>query len=66
MTQRNLVTTMGADELLGWIAYDKSCDPEFRDRIITEIELDRQHKFTAEQEAEAVRNLFRGICGINS
>lgn len=57
---------MDAKELLEWMAYDLACDDEFRGKAVREQELERQKSFTAEQEAEAIRNMFRGLCGTDS
>lgn len=57
---------MDARELLEWMAYDLSCETDFRQKVTKEIEIEKQKSFTAEQEAEAIRNMFKGLCGTSS
>ena len=59
MTQRQLTRHMSSKELMGWMAYDLSNNDEFKNKI----EIERQKAFTADQEADAIKNLFRSICG---
>ncbi len=59
MSQRELVRTVSSEEIMDWMAFDLSCDQEFRDNI-SRIPV----TLPAEQEAEAIRRLLNGVCEI--
>ncbi len=57
MSQRELVRTMSADEIMDWMSFDLSCDQNFREE---------QEKIplvlSPEEEAKAIRALLNGVC----
>ncbi len=63
LTQKELISKMDVQELVGWLAFDLSTNTEFKTKVEYDREMERQANFTAEQEAEAIKTLFRGICG---
>jgi len=58
MSQRELVRTVSVEEIMDWMAFDLSCDKDFRDRQPRTV-----LKLSKEEEAKAIKNLLNGICG---
>lgn len=54
---------MDANELIQWIAYDKSLDEDFKTKTIREIALEQQKTQTAEEESSKILDLFRNLSG---
>lgn len=56
-SQRRVINEMGADEVVDWMAYWLCEDPEFLEKIKNKA---IKYK-TAEEEAAAIRAMFKGI-----
>lgn len=63
MLHSEMCERMGTEELHSWIAYDLLQDEDYRKKITTEVELERQQALSAEQRAELMRNMFAGLSG---
>jgi hypothetical protein len=61
MTVNQLLLTMGANEFYMWMAYDKTQNPEWREKADKELAIERQREYDAEQEAKAMKALFEGL-----
>jgi hypothetical protein len=59
MSQRELVRTISLNEIMDWMAFDLSCDPEFQKKI-NSIPV----ALPPEEEANAIRALLNGVCNI--
>ena len=64
-TVKELDDKMDAPEFIEWMAYEMSCDPEFRKKVDEEIALERSAKRTAEQRAEDIKKMFGEIGAAN-
>ncbi len=61
MTQQTLVETMSAEELLYWVACDSLKNKEYRDKIITQLSIEKQSQSTEEEKTKnlvALLNTF--------
>lgn len=57
-SQRQIVTEMGADEIVNWMAYELTQNPEWLKKINkTPITFN-----SAEEEADAMRKMLMGLC----
>lgn len=63
MRQTELIKTMGVKEILEWMAYDMASDDKFRQKFYHDQEVERQKTLDAEEAAELMRKLFRGLNG---
>ena len=55
MSQRELVEKMTAEEVLDWMAYETSINPDFKERM------HQEHLLTPEGEAQAIREMFANL-----
>ncbi len=58
MRQRELIKIMDYKEIVDWMAYDMSCDKEFREKENIRLSLESQKSNTPEQESNLLRQLF--------
>lgn len=61
MTRKELLERMDAEEMFEWMAYELTQNPEYKEKLDREIELERQKSLSDEQRAEMIRNLFKGL-----
>ena len=64
-TIKELDEVMDAPEFIEWMAYEMSCDSDFRKKVDDEIALERSAKRTAEQRAEDIKRMFTEIGATN-
>lgn len=60
-TLQELYETLDGNEIMEWLAYDKCQNTDTRNKLMKELSLERQQYDTKEQEAEKVRQMFRGL-----
>ncbi len=58
MRQRDVAQIMDAKELIEWMSYDMSCDPEFREQIRVEKSMKEQETMGSEEQSNLIRQLF--------
>ena len=52
---------MDANELVNWMAYEMTCDDDFRKKAEKALALEKSAKMTAEQRAEQMKNMFKRL-----
>lgn len=52
---------MDAEELLGWLGYDKSNDEKYRKETLEQIHDERQGKLSAKDRFQQIKNMFKII-----
>lgn len=61
MRQKELINVMGVDEILDWLAYDLSIDPEYKEKVMHQLSIEQQKNSTPEEEAALIANMFRSL-----
>jgi hypothetical protein len=61
MRQRDLIDTMGAEEVFEWMAYELTQDPEYRENLDRKMQLERQMRLSDEERSAMIKSMFLGI-----
>lgn len=60
-TLDNLYDHLDSNDILEWAAYDMVNNPEWKEKTIKEIDLEKQKNQTLEEEAERIKAMFMGL-----
>lgn len=60
-TLRQLYAEMSSTEILEWMAFDKTGDPEWISQYQRELELEKSKEMTIEDKVAAFKRLFGGV-----
>lgn len=61
MPVSKLLEELSAAEIFEWMAYDLTQNEEFNQKILKEIEMERQSSLTQEQQDANLVNMFKSI-----
>ena len=62
-TLNELYTSMDNNEIMEWMAYDRTQNSEWADKIKKEISLENQKNQSLEEEAERIKAMFMALGG---
>lgn len=62
-TRQEIMAGMDANEIVNWMAYEMTCDSDFREKVKKELALERSAQLSKEQRAKAIKSMFEAMGG---
>ena len=61
MTRAEIVQKVGAEEMVDWMAFQMTLDPDTKKKLQKEIDLETQNVIDEEERAKQMRSLFMSL-----